>query len=338
VNASSEAVPHALSCFGLLSPGDSVLVATSGGPDSLSLLHALAGMRDTLGLSALSVAHLNHSLRGTDAAEDAVFVDAFCREYALPCVLGTADAAAIAHQQRISVQQAARQARYAFLDDAARRQNATKIATAHTQDDQTETVLLHILRGTGLDGLRGIPARRGPYIRPLLGVSRADILAYCQAQGLTPRQDSSNLEADHYTRNRIRLDLLPQLERDFNPAVRSALLRLSETAARDADFLHTQADAALVDATLISNADSFVLDSNRLRTLHPSLLRHVLRAALAQFRGTGDGLTHEHFEPLCDALRGNRRLPFGLTTPAPHCSIRVTPRRLTIRPRPDLRA
>ena len=193
------------------------------------------------------------------------------------------------------------------------------MATGHTQDDQAETILLNVLRGTGLDGLRGIPLRRGVYVRPLLQTSRAAVEAYCAEHGLSPRRDPSNADPSHYTRNRLRLDLLPALERDFNPAVRGALLRLAETAARDADFLRVQAEEALEALTLERAAGTLTLDARRLRLLHPALWRHILRAAFARVRGTALGLTHAHLEPLCDALAGRRHLPFGLTTPPPHC-------------------
>lgn len=314
----------------LLGAGDRVLVAVSGGPDSLSLLHALHQARDEFGLDALHVAHFDHRLRGVASAADAAFVAAFCAERNIPCHVGAADVAALARERKVSTQQAARAARYRFLEVAADTVGADKIATAHIQDDQVETVLLNILRGSGLGGLRGIPYRRGRFLRPLLDTSRTAVLAYCETHELAPRLDASNLTTDHYTRNRIRLELIPQLERHYNPALREALLRLSHIAALDADYLQTQAETILPSVTLITESGKLVLDANKLRELHPSMLRHVLRAAFRQLRGTWEGITHEHLEPLCAAILGQRRLPFGLTTPVPYCAVRVTPRRLTL--------
>lgn len=324
-----DGLNRAIAHCGLLAPGDRVLVAVSGGPDSLALLHALHSLREELGLADLQAAHLNHGLRGAESATDSAFVAAFCAARGIPCRVGTADVTAVTRQRKVSTQQAARLIRYQFLDATANAVGADKIATGHTQDDQAETVLLNILRGTGLDGLRGIPARRGRLVRPLLDVSRAEVTAYCEAHGLTPRLDASNLATDHYTRNRIRLELLPQLASDYNPGVRDALLRLSQIAARDADYLAQQALTALAEVTLAAEPSRLVLDRVKMAPLHPSLLRHVLRAALAQFRGTGEAITHEHLELLCAAIVGERRLPFGLTTPPPPCAVKVTPRRLT---------
>ncbi|MDQ2686364.1 MAG: tRNA lysidine(34) synthetase TilS [Armatimonadota bacterium] len=321
---------------GLIVPGDRVMVAVSGGPDSLSLLHALHAIQSEFGLADLQAAHLDHRLRGDDSAADAAFVAAFCAERNIPCHIGSADVTALVRERKLSVQQAARTLRYQFLDETANAINADKIATGHTQDDQTETVLLNILRGSGLDGLRGIPRQRGRFIRPLLDVSRAEVTAYVTANGLSPRLDASNLAADHYTRNRLRLELLPQLARDYNPGVRQALLRLSQIAARDADYIAQQAHSALADVTMTKDASQWVLDRNKLLALHPGLLRHALRTALAQFRGTSESITHEHLEPLCEAITGQHHLPFGLTTTPPYCAVRVTPRRVTLKHRDDL--
>jgi tRNA(Ile)-lysidine synthase len=282
----------------LFTPGDRVLVAVSGGPDSLSLLHTLHREQESLGLTALEAAHMDHGLRGNESAAEAIWVRDWCTERGIPCHLGKADTATVAKSHQISTQQAARQVRYDFLDSTAAALGSHRIATAHNQDDQAETVLLNILRGTGLDGLRGIPERRGLYIRPLLSASRSEIEAYCLRYGLEPRRDPSNLLCDHYTRNRVRLELLPQLAREYNAAVSSALVRLSEIARRDADYLHLQAERALLDATLSSGIGKLTLDTAALNALHPALLRHVLRAAVSQIRENTQGITYHSIEKL----------------------------------------
>ena len=316
--------------WSLLSPYDFILVAVSGGPDSLSLLHALHAASQDRRLGDVQAAHLDHGLRGEESAQEAAWVAAWCAERGIVCHVERADVGALAKAQRVSKQQAAREARYEFLERVAARIGATKIATGHTQDDQVETVLLNVLRGTGLDGLRGIPPVRGLYVRPLLQVPRAQIEAYCERHGLTPRRDPSNQSSETYTRNKIRLDLLPQLVRDYNPAVRSALLRLSEIATRDADYLRTQAEAALVDVTRERNPSRLVLDHAALRRLHPALLRHVLRAAIASVRGTSSGITHQHVESLASAIEKWYYQSFGLMLPAPLCKADLLPPTLTL--------
>jgi len=306
-----------------------VLVAVSGGPDSLSLLHVLWTEREAHGL-AVEAAHLDHGLRGDESAGEAAWVAAWCAGHSIPCHAGRADVAAIARERKQSKQEAARAARYAFLEETAARIGAHKIATGHTRNDQVETVLMNVLRGTGLDGLRGIPAQRGLFIRPLLDVSRAEIEGYCAAHGLEPRRDPSNLSPDAYTRNRIRLELLPLLAREYNPAVAEALLRLSEIAGRDVDYLQTQADAALTEATRERDVFRLVLDRPALARLHPALLRHVLRRAIANLRGTGEGITYDHIEQVCRAVAAPVPRAFGLNLPYPFCTVRVTDERLTL--------
>ena len=315
--------------WSLFMPGDRVLVAVSGGPDSLSLLHALWSEQEAHALATVEAAHLDHELRGNESAAEAAWVTAWCAERGIPCHVGQADVAKLARERKVGKQQAARLARYAFLEEVAAKIGATKIATGHTQDDQVETVLMNVLRGTGLDGLRGIPERRGLFVRPLLDVSRAEIEAYCAAYGLEPRRDPSNLSPDAYTRNRIRLELLPQMEQDYNPGVRQALLRLSEIAGRDSDYLDKQAKASLALATRERDAVHLVLGRPILALLHPALLRYVLRTAIADLRGTGEGVTYEHIEALCGAVTAGQA--FGLTLPVPHCAVSVYHERVTLR-------
>ena len=316
--------------WSLLSPWDPVLVAVSGGPDSLSLLHALHEASRDRRVGDVQAAHLDHGLRGEESAREAAWVAAWCEERGIACHVERADVGALANAKKVSKQQAAREARYEFLERVAARIGATRIATGHTQDDQIETVLLNVLRGAGLDGLRGIPEKRGPFVRPLLGVSRAEIEAYCLRHRLAARRDPSNLSAEAYTRNKVRLELLPQLAREYNPAVGAALLRLSEIATRDVDYLRTQAEAALVDVTRERNPSRLVLDHAALRRLHPALLRHVLRAAITSVRGTSSGITQQHVESLAHAIERWYYQSFGLMLPAPFCKADLLPPTLTL--------
>ena len=316
--------------WSLFVPGNRVLVAVSGGPDSLSLLHVLWAQQEARQLGGVEAAHLDHQLRGEESAAEAAWVAGWCAERGIACHLGRVDVAAWAREHRQSTQEAARAARYAFLEATAAAIGADKIATGHTRDDQVETVLANILRGSGLDGLRGISERRGLIVRPLLDVSRADVESYCAANNLQPRQDPSNFLSDHYTRNRIRLELLPQVRREFNPRIDDALLRLSEIAARDGNYLARQAAAALADATRDSHSFRSELDRATLAALHPALLRHVLRLAIVNLRGTGEGITYEHLEQVCQAVLSGSAAAFALTLPSPLCTVRVTGQTLAL--------
>jgi tRNA(Ile)-lysidine synthetase-like protein len=269
--------------------GPPVVVAVSGGPDSLCLLHALAQLRPD-GL-ALHAAHFDHGLRGADSRADAAFVEAAARAWGLPAALEQADVGAYAAAQRINLHQAARVLRYRFLAQVALATGAQAVAVAHHADDQAETVLMHLLRGAGPAGLRGMlpvspwaawaegppPHPPGPpLVRPLLGIPRAEIERYCGEHGLEPRQDATN-DDPVYTRNRIRHELLPLL-RSYNPQIVAALGRTAAISADEQALLQELLDQRW--AELAQAAPGVVrLDLGRWRGLPAALQRAALRRA-----------------------------------------------------------
>ena len=226
--------------------GATLVVAASGGPDSTALLRCLHRLQDEHRLT-LHVAHLNHDFRGAEADHDAAFVQRLADGLGLPCSIDKQDPIAYQRERGVSsFEQAAREMRYAFLSSVALSAGAAAIALGHTADDQAETVLLHLLRGSGLHGLRGMAEvsgwpwpepRPGPLLfRPLLAVTKDETAAYCGALGQPYRQDSGNFMW-RFTRNKVRLDLMPKLARDYNPRIREALARLSRAAADEVDYI-----------------------------------------------------------------------------------------------------
>ena len=246
-----------------------VLAAVSGGADSVSLLHLLRSLRETFGFS-LEAAHVHHGLRGEEADRDEAFVRALCRAWDVPLHVLHADVAAEAAKTGESLEACGRRVRYAYFDSLA----AGEIATAHTRDDNAETMLLHLTRGSGLRGLCGIPPVRGNIIRPLLDCTRADVESYCAEHGLDYVTDSTNL-CDTFARNRVRLAALPAL-RTINPAVSDALARCAATLTRDADYLDAQTDALLAKAKR-----RFGYDAQTLRQAHPALRSRAAASVLA---------------------------------------------------------
>ncbi|MEA2645432.1 MAG: tRNA(Ile)-lysidine synthase [Chloroflexota bacterium] len=229
-----ETVLRACRADAVLGTNPRVVVGVSGGPDSTALLHALARARRRLGLD-VSAAHFDHGWR--PGAPDAGRVAELCAELRLPLELGRA-AAPVRRAEA-----AARDARHAFLEGVAARAGAATVALGHTSDDQAETVLLHLIRGTGLEGLAAMAVREGPRFRPLLGTSRAEVEAYCTRHRLAPLDDPSNADPG-FARNRVRAELLPLLE-DFNPAIRAALVRLAEAARAEHEVVSDRAAAWL---------------------------------------------------------------------------------------------
>ncbi len=229
----------------LLQPGERIAVAVSGGADSVALLRLLLELRQELGI-VLSVAHFHHHIRGAEADADQRFVAGLARQFELELHSGPAGVPAYARDQKLSLESAARELRHRWFRDLVEQGLAVKIATAHTLDDQAETVLMRILRGTGVRGLSGIaPEQREKHlVRPLLGTTRAEIEAYLDAIHQPWRTDSSNRDLAH-TRNRIRHTLLPLLERDFNPAIRQTLGELAEIARLEDQYWKNELDSLL---------------------------------------------------------------------------------------------
>lgn len=250
----------------VLRPGERVLVAVSGGPDSLALLAVLRELVPQLGLH-LAVAHFDHGWR-SDSEEDARFTATVAAGWGLTCVVGGAGSGESFKQS----EDAARRARYAFLRQAALETGSAVIALGHTQDDQVETLLLHLLRGSGTHGLSAMRPRSGDLARPLLGVSRAEIEAYLRQRGLVPRRDPTNADA-RYRRNRLRQVVMPALDA-FDPAARRLLARAAEILAQEDHLLEEQ--AAQLESSIVNDSPAFrsipvALQRRLLRRLRPDL-------------------------------------------------------------------
>jgi tRNA(Ile)-lysidine synthase len=221
--ALDETVRRVIRQEGLIDPGDTVLVGVSGGIDSSTLLFLLERLKKDMAFG-LGVAHVNHQLRGEDALGDEAFVRALADGYGVPCHVLRADVPGYARKNGLSVQHAGRDIRYRYFDEVAAAHGYRKIAIAHNRDDQVETFLLRLVKGSGLSGLASIPIRRGPVIRPLLRVYRAEIAAFARRHSLAYREDSSNL-SEKYERNFIRSRIVPLMEQ-LNPRFKEKVLFL----------------------------------------------------------------------------------------------------------------
>lgn len=226
--------------YDMLENGDSVLVALSGGADSVCLLHSLVKLEESLNIKVYA-AHLNHMIRGSEADEDENFVRSFCKKQGVKLFVKKVNVPELASERGYTLEEGGREARYEFFSQLRDEKKIKKIATAHNKNDRAETVLMRILRGTGVDGISGIPKTRdGGIIRPLLDVSREEIEEYCLENELSYCTDSTNLD-NEYTRNRIRNELIPYLKENFNPKVVDSVVRFSELASEDAEFLNAYA-------------------------------------------------------------------------------------------------
>ncbi|MGI6269730.1 MAG: tRNA lysidine(34) synthetase TilS [Candidatus Howiella sp.] len=291
----------ALRRYEMVKTGDHVTVALSGGADSVALLLLFLEVRDALGLT-LAAAHMNHGIRGAEGNRDELFVRALCARLAVPLTVERADVPAVCRETGEGTEEAARRLRYAFLEVAA----PDKIATAHTRSDNAETALFNLIRGSGGDGLRGIPPVRGRIIRPLLEVGGAELRAYLSERGQPFVEDSTNASID-YSRNRIRHRVLPEL-RAINAGVERHISDFCERMRADMDYL----DRAAADALEAARGDGFLL-AERMNALHPAILSRMMRRYAEE---NGLALDARQTKTLCDLVQqgsGRRELPAGFS-------------------------
>ena len=302
----------------LILPGEKVVVAVSGGADSVSLLHILTSLQKELG-TKLHVAHLDHQLRGSESARDAEHVAGLAASLGVPVTVGSRDVAAYRKARSCSTEEAARELRYDFLAGVAGEVAARRVAVGHTRDDQVETVLMHMLRGSGISGLCGLkPCSAMPLcrsglqvkalgllvVRPLLDVTRQETLSYCREHQLAARADSSNL-CRSFLRNRLRLELLPLL-RTYNPNVDQALLRLSLIASDESSFIEQEALMLCAEMCTLERG-SLRLDKEKMASLPVAVQTRIIGLAVAQVLGDVRDIGANHIE----AIRGLLVKPVG---------------------------
>ena len=325
-----------------------LVVACSGGPDSTALLHALVALQPTARLK-LHVAHLNHDFRGQEAEDDARFVAHMAKRLGLDSTVAEDDPIAYQREMGISsFEEAAREVRYRFLTGLAHRINADAIVLGHTADDQAETILMHLIRGAGLPGLRGMREvsrwRDGPQgqsavlFRPLLEAKRNDTRAYCLELGIPFRVDSTNSSL-RFTRNRIRHKLLPALE-EYNPRVREALLRTGRAAAESLEFLDEELNA-LWPKMFSKEGRNIFVDAPALKDLRPYMRGMALRRAFAEANGSLRRLSETHVKSMLALSQGpagkSVHLPGSLAMRSTQDRLIIGPleRRKTTAPTPD---
>ncbi len=312
-------IRRAVRRFDLLPRGDTVVVGVSGGPDSLCLLHALNALRGELEVE-LHVAHLHHGLRGAEADADAQFVSALAAQWGLLCTVARHDVVALAREHKLSIEEAARHARYAFLAETAQSLDSHTVAVAHNADDQAESVLMHFLRGSGAAGLRGMlpksdlaefhisnlqfPITSIILIRPLLRVPRADVERYCREHDLRPRFDASNLDTTFF-RNRLRHELLPLLEA-YNPNIRQALRRTADVVTAEVEILRDAAGQAWRVAAISETGEAVTFNLSVWRDLPPAMQRATLRDAIHRLRPSLRNVNFVHVDDAVNQVNAAR--------------------------------
>jgi tRNA(Ile)-lysidine synthase len=326
----------------LVSEGEKLVVAVSGGADSVCLLHILANLQLKI---KLHIAHLNHQLRGADSDADAEYVADLARKLGIPCTIEKRGVKGYQKEQRLSLEEAAREVRYRFLAEVAKSVGAERVAAGHTKDDHIETILMHLIRGSGTRGLRGLQpstlwqsgAESLIIVRPLLEISHQQTEEYCRQHNLAPRLDASNLSLSPL-RNRVRQQLMPLLE-SYNPAVAEALLRTGRIADDDISFLDKEV-SRLWKKVIRQEGKSLVLDKAEFEPLAPALKRYLLRASVERLLGSAKDVEMRHIEEMMSLTTkpaGKRlNLPGGLNFSVEYDRYLLTPDLSALSPLPPL--
>ena len=282
--------------------GEGIVVGVSGGPDSISLLHLLYRIRDAYDLN-IYVVHLNHQFRGEDADQDAEFVKQFCHDRKIPCFLYSKNISSYSKEKGITFEEAGRAIRYACFYEVLEKVKAQKIAVAQNMDDQAETVLMRLMRGTGLEGIGAMEYIRGKIIRPILNITRKEIENYCSDNNLMARIDKTNLESI-YTRNRIRLELIPYIEKNFNKNIKEALCRTAELAREDKDFFDGFVNNVYSDL-VIEEKKQIKINIGEFEKQHTAIQNRIIRKVLLNLCGDLKDIQKKHVENLIKFMKNS---------------------------------
>jgi len=285
-----EELKETIHRFGLLKKGDRIVVALSGGPDSVALLYGLLAIQTEFGLK-LYVAHLNHKLRGAESDQDEKFSKDLASRCKLKFFSKRIDVKREAKRKKVSIEEGAREIRYRYLEKLADQIKADRIALGHQADDQAETFLMRLLRGAGAAGLSGIPPKRGKIIRPLIQIRREEIEKFLKANRIPYRLDSSNYQTDYF-RNKIRLSLLPQIKEEFNPKIVESLNRTADIISLQQEYIEKRCEQILQDIGK-KRRGKIILDSKEFAGYDTCLQREMIRLCVKELKGDLNQLPFE---------------------------------------------
>ncbi len=295
--------------YNMINNGEKIVVAVSGGPDSICLLNILNNIKDKLNIKIV-VAHVNHSLR-EEANEETEYVKNFCKKLNIECYIKKVDIIEISKKNKVGTEEAGRKERYDFFDEVFSKTKSDRIATAHNLNDNAETVLMNIIRGSGLSGIKGIEEVRDyKYIRPLIEISRKEIEEYCKENKLDPKYDKSNKE-NIYTRNKIRNILIPLLEKEFNPNIVKSISKLSELAKLDNEYFNNIIKSEYNRIKLEENNNEIILNLKEFNKLNNVIKSRLIIYTITRIFGSSQGIEKIHIDDiikLCGNNIGNKYL------------------------------
>lgn len=307
-----EKVLSTINKYKLIEDGDKIVLGLSGGPDSVCLLHILYRLKEKLDIEVYA-AHLNHQIRGIEAQKDALYITQLCENLGVTSFVKSIDVPKYCKENGLSVEEGARKLRYEMFEEIKQKTKSNKIAIGHNLNDQAETILMRIMRGTGLQGLRGIEyIRDNNIIRPILDIDRKDIEAYCEEYELNPRIDHTNLETI-YTRNKIRLELIPYMKDNFNPNVIESIVRMSNSLKTDSDYIQEESEVKFKEVSNLQE-DACEIDIQKYSKLHNAIKVRVLRKGIKHILGDTNFVDQKHIEDIMQ-LEDNKKLDKMITLP-----------------------
>ena len=305
-----EKVLKTIKKYNLIENGDKIVIGVSGGPDSIALLNVLLEIKkENIIDFDMVVCHINHMIR-EEASEDEEYVLKFCKKYDIEFYSKKIDIQKISKENKIGTEETGRIERYKFFKEILERTDSNKIATAHTVNDNAETVLMNIIRGSGTSGLKGIEAKRNNLIRPLIECDRNKIEEYCKENKLNPRIDKTNFE-NIYTRNKIRNMLIPYIKDNFNPNIIQAINRLSELSKIENDFFEKETEKIFKKVLVEKNNKQIILDLNQFNLQETVIKSRLVLYTINILFGTRSGIEKKHIEDilkLCSNNIGNKYL------------------------------
>ena len=291
----------------LINNKDKLLLGISGGPDSLTMLDLFYKIKDEYDLE-LIVFHLNHLFR-KEAEKEAVFVKNFCKKRNIECVIKKFDVPAYVKEKNLSPEEGAREIRFKYLKNIYDKKKIDKICLAHNKDDNIETILFNIFRGSGTRGLIGIKSSIDLYemkiIHPLLIFYRSEIIDYCKINDLSPVFDPSN-ESDLYSRNRIRNNILPMIEDQINPNVKNSLIRLSNVISEDYNFIDNYSENLLEKILIEKNKNKYIFNLDKLKKLHNAIIKRIFNKVLFEIKGNIDNFYYKHYNYIIEFIKNNK--------------------------------
>lgn len=297
--------------YKLIEDGDKIVLGVSGGPDSISMLNILNEIKnEQLIKFEILVAHINHLIR-EEAGEDEKYVQNYCEKNNIECYIKRIDIQEVAQTKKIGTEEAGRIERYNFFDEVLQKTSSNKIGIAHNKNDKVETIIMNMLRGSGLSGLKGIePIRENKYIRPLIECDRKEIEQYCEEKGLEPRIDKTNFE-NEYTRNKIRNIVIPYIQQEFNPNIIETVSRLSEVITEENNYMDKIIQETYNKILIEEKKEEIVLKLKEFNQLEEVVKNRMILYATKQLMGSTQGIEKIHIKDiikLCNNNIGNKFL------------------------------